>query len=611
MVSHVQPTILNVDDNEACRYAVTRLLQKQNFSVKEASSGTEALRIAAEEQPDLVLLDINLPDMNGFEVCRRLKSEAVTSQIPVLHITASYPSGSDVARGLDCGADSYLVEPVDPEVLRATINALLRARRAEEEANTRAREWQATFDAITDGVALVDLDGRIQRCNQGLGRIVGRTHEKLLGADFQSLFPCSQPLPHMTGMVKREVVEVAHESRLLMLSLDPKFDAAGHLAGAVLIARDVTERRQLEEQFREVQKFETIGTLAAGVAHDFNNLLTSVMGNASLVLSDLPGDSEHREKLADVVHAAERAADLTRQLLAYSGKGRHYMQKMDLSASIRNIQHLVEACVPKKVDLQVRLASHLPRINADASQIQQVLLNLVSNSAEAIGENTGTIEIRTGLDASGSVYLEVNDSGCGIDAETKSRMFDPFFTTKFTGRGLGLSAVAGIARGHHAGIQVTSAPGQGCLFRLAFPAVEEVTPPKLRPARETSGQTILVVDDEELVRRIAQASLEVRGYRVISASNGREAIAKVRRHPEIGLVLLDLTRPVMSGAEAIDLILAERPSLQVIVSTGYDRTEAVARFSDKRVAGYLQKPYTSRDLAERVRALLPARTQRA
>ncbi len=602
-----RPTILNVDDNDICRYAVTRVLERHNFSVREAGSGTEALRMAAEELPDLVLLDINLPDINGFEVCRRLKSAVATSQIPVLHITASYPNGSDRARGLDAGADSYLVEPVEPDVLLATINSILRARRAEEAARAMAREWQATFDCISDGVALVDAEGRIQQCNDSLARIAVRARSEILGSFCQQLFGDIPADDHLfvraSETRRRETMEIEHNARQLVLTVDPRLDADGRMNGAVLIARDMTEQRQLEEQFRESQKLETVGTLAAGVAHDFNNLLTSIMGNASLVVSDLPPDSPHHDKLNDVVNAGERAADLTRQLLAYSGKGRHHMQKVDLSALIRNVQHLIEASVPKKIDLKFRLASRLPWINADPNQVQQIIVNLVSNATEAIEDASGAIELRTGMDGDASIYLEVCDTGCGMAPEVKARMFDPFFTTKFTGRGLGLAAVAGIVRGHNATIQVNSALGQGSTLRISFPAADEVARPL--PARAVSGATVLVVDDEEMVRRIAQASLEVRGYRVLLAANGREAIEMARRHPEIGLVLLDLTMPVMGGEEAIDQIVASNPNIQVIVSTGYDHRQALAKFKQKRVSGYLQKPYTSRQLAERVRELLP------
>jgi two-component system, cell cycle sensor histidine kinase and response regulator CckA len=273
---------------------------------------------------------------------------------------------------------------------------------------------------------------------------------------------------------------------------------------------------------------------------------------------------------------------------------------------VRRIEGLAGSAAPKKVAVRFELAKNLPRIEADANQVQQLILNLVTNSAEAIGEESGVITIRTAAGPSNTVVLEVCDTGCGMDGETRSRIFDPFFTTKFTGRGLGLAAVAGIVRGHKADIEVITAPGQGTTFRVAFPGAEPALVAPL-PSSATSGDTVLVVDDEDMVRRIAKASLEIRGYRVVMADNGLEAIREVKQNPSIGVVLLDLTMPVMGGEEAIDEILAERPGIKVIVSTGYDHREAIARFQRKAVAGYLQKPYTSRQLADKIQAVLTPR----
>ncbi len=608
MSPQMKPVILNVDDNDLCRYAVTRILEHHDFRVIEAVGGVEALRLAAAEKPDLILLDVNLPDINGFEVCRQLKAEVVTARIPVLHITASFVKGPDMARGLESGAESYLTEPVEPEVLVATINSALRARRAEEASREMAREWQSTFDAINDGVAVLDLEGNIQRCNRSFARLLGRAAEELGGAHCPDLWrgvaPDKLPFLRMLDSLRRETEEVEYEGKLLALTVDPVLDPAGAPTGAVCIVSDITETRRLEEQFRESQKFETIGTLAAGVAHDYNNLLTSIMGNASLALYDESTGPAVRERLQEVVRASQRAADLTKQLLAYAGKARHYMQRTELSTLVREMEKLIEAAVPKKVKLELRLAASLPQINADPTQIQQLVLNLVSNAAEAIGEDSGDITVVTGREQDGNVYLEVRDTGCGMDGETKARMFDPFFTTKFTGRGLGLAAVAGIARAHKASIQVTSAPGEGAVLRVVFPAIEAPQPVQPAAAESSGPVTVLVVDDEEMVRRLAKAALEMRGYKVLLAANGLEGIRQAKEHPEIGLVLLDLTMPVMGGEEAVGQILTSRPGVKVIVSTGYDSRLASARFQHAQVATYLQKPYTSRQLTEKVAKVL-------
>lgn len=605
----MQQTILNVDDDHGCRYAITRMLERGNFVVREATNGAEAVRIAREEKPDLVLLDIHLPDINGTEVCRILKAEPATARIPILHITSSQASSAEMARGLDNGAEGYLTEPIEPEVLIATIRTVLRSRGFEEAARSMAVEWQSTFDAISDGVAVVGLDGKIQRFNATMSRLLGRSFEELADSVCYQLWGAlpadKQPFFRALRTRRRESIELEYDGRLLNVTVDPILNEGGDPAGAVHIVSDISEKRRLEEQFRESQKFETIGTLAAGVAHDFNNLLTSIMGNASLILCELPDNSPIRGKLSDVVAASERAAHLTRQLLAYSGKGRHMMQPLDLTALVERTRELLEAGLPKKVKLELNLAHDLPRAEADGTQLQQVLLNLVSNAAEAIGEESGVITVATGA-SDGQVYLEVRDTGCGMDAETRARIFDPFFTTKFTGRGLGLAAVAGIVRGHRATIHVSSAPGHGSAFRVLFPAEPAARKLAAADSPMTGSGTVLVVDDEEMVRRIAQATLEIRGYKVLLANNGLDAINQARRHPEISLVLLDLTMPVMGGEEAIDRILEARPGVKVVVSTGFDQREAFARFNRKQVAAFLQKPYTSRQLGEKIDAILAA-----
>ena len=478
-------------------------------------------------------------------------------------------------------------------------------------ARTMAIEWRATLDAVGDGLAVVDVEGRIQRFNVGLSRLLSQPESELAGMQCERLWgnlPAEkQPFRRALANRRRESIELEYDDKLLVVTVDPMFDAAGNLIGAVHIVRDLTAQRRLEEQFRESQKFETIGTLAAGVAHDFNNLLTSIMGNASLVMDSLTGAHPSREKLEDVVRAGQRAAELTHQLLAYSGKGRHFMQRVELSGLVERVQTLIEATVPKKVHLEMRLHRGLPLIEADPNQVQQVVLNLVSNAAEAVGEGTGAIVVSTGTDGSRYVYLEVHDTGCGMDTLTKMRIFDPFFTTKFTGRGLGLAAVAGIARSHKANIQVNSTPGKGSTFRISFPAEESAEPAGTEPEsrrKATAGATVLVVDDEEMVRRIAQAALESRGYRVRVATDGRDAVNLARQYADIVVVLLDLTMPVMNGEEALDEILAARPGARVIVSTGYERRDAIALFGRKRVAAYLQKPYTSRQIVDKVDSVL-------
>ncbi len=607
-----KPLVLNVDNDEACRYAVTRLLERNNFAVKEAACGADALRLAVSERPDVILLDINLPDSAGFDVCCKLKSNPVTARIPVLHRAASLAQTPDIAQGRNPGAETLLTEQVESEVLVAAINSVLSARRAEQEAQKLAREWQATFEAIRDGVAVTDLDGRVLRANEEFASLIGRPASQVAGSrlsDFwPNLTPEQAPFTRMPGSQRRESIELELGAKVLSLRADPVLNEAGEPSGAVWLATDVTESRRVEDEFREGQKLETIGTLAAGVAHDFNNLLTSIMGNASLALGGDADPAVSQQRLEEIVHAGQRAADLTKQLLAYAGKARPQVQAICLSELVQQTEKLIEAAIPKKVALEFRTAVRLPAVLADANQIRQLLLNLVANSVEAIGDAPGTILIQTGPAAPAGVYLEVRDDGCGMDSETRARMFDPFFTTKFTGRGLGLAAVAGIARTHGARIEVHSAPAKGSSVQVIFPAV--ALPQPVAPQAASTGRagrvTVLVVDDEEIVRRVAVAALEMRGYAVLTAPDGREAIRFAREHPEIGVVLLDLTMPVMGGEEAIGEILLALPQAKVIVSTGYDSATASARFKAEQVAAFMQKPYTARQLIEKITVALKA-----
>jgi two-component system, cell cycle sensor histidine kinase and response regulator CckA len=399
----------------------------------------------------------------------------------------------------------------------------------------------------------------------------------------------------------------------------------GKLTSVLSQVMDVTARKRSEEKLRQAQKLESIGLLAGGVAHDFNNLLVGVIGNASLAKDILPPDHPAADLLGAVLSTGEQAAHLTRQMLAYSGKGKFVVEPLNLSALIPEMSGLVRPSIPKKIVLQVELDHDLPPVEADRGQMQQVFMNLVLNAAEAIGSHEGLIMVRTGvqevderytrrnpdvaaLPPGRYVYLEVRDNGCGMDEATKARIFDPFFSTKFTGRGLGLAAVSGIIRGHRAAIMVSSAPGKGSSFTVLFPAaVRAAAEPAAQariPALQGAG-TILVVDDEQVVREMAKRSLERHGYTVLLADSGLAAIDLFRRHPgEIALVVLDLSMPNMNGEEALPELRKIRPDVKVVVSSGYSESEAMTVFQGQRVSGFMQKPYTSRGIAEKVQACL-------
>jgi len=409
-----------------------------------------------------------------------------------------------------------------------------------------------------------------------------------------------------------------------MLSRGRPFYSGDQAVSFAGITMDITSRKQLEEKMRQAQKLESLGILAGGIAHDFNNLLVGILGNASVLMEETPPDSPLRILVQNLIQASERAAHLTRQMLAYSGKGRFVVERLDLALQVQQILALIDASVPKSVKVSLNFARDLPPIEGDAGQIQQLIMNLVINGAEAIGPGGGTVTVSTTLREIGPDYvrdnlagdsippgsylvLEVHDDGIGMDGATQARIFDPFFTTKFTGRGLGLAAVQGIVRGHHGALTVYSVPGEGTAFKVFLPAAREQAPviATSSPSGEFHGTgTILIVDDEEMIQRTLKTALERYGYTVVSAGGGREAVHVLEQMQDaIALVLLDMTMPDMSGEDTFQALLAIRVDVPIIATSGYNEMEAMRRFGDG-LSGFIQKPYTPRKLAEKINSVL-------
>jgi two-component system cell cycle sensor histidine kinase/response regulator CckA len=402
---------------------------------------------------------------------------------------------------------------------------------------------------------------------------------------------------------------------------------AGNVSGCIGTVADISDRkraeeenRKLEAQVQHAQRLQSLGIFAGGLAHDFNNLLTIILGNARMALLDLPPGSAAVENLAEIEIASSRAAELTGQMLAYSGKGRFTLHAVNLSRLAEEIANLLQTVIPKKTAIQFNLESALPAVEADPAQIRQIVMNLITNAAEAIGEEGGVVRVSTGvMDADRTylagtycddhlpegryVYLEVRDTGCGMTSETQGKIFDPFFTTKFTGRGLGLAAVLGIVRAHHGALKVSSQPGVGSTFRLLFPGTdkpEEVRAEDPAGVRVQPGRgTILVVDDEPGMRNLARAILEHSGFTVLTACDGGDAVRVFRRHAgEVSAIVLDLTMPVMNGEEAAAEIRRIRTDVPIILSSGYGEHDVARRVAGQGLAGFLKKPYEPAELTE-------------
>ncbi len=406
-------------------------------------------------------------------------------------------------------------------------------------------------------------------------------------------------------------------------------EATGAITGVLGFSIDVSERDRAEKeraslqaQLLQVQKLESLGLLAGGIAHDFNNILTAILGGAATARLALPPESLAHADLDIVITAAQRAADLTRQMLAYSGKGRFEIRPIDVSRLVKEIANLLETTISKKVQMRLELADGLPAVEADVAQVQQVLMNLVINGAEAIGDERGTVLVTTGAQdideqyaqhlfasefkTGRYVFIEVHDTGAGMDDETRAKIFDPFFTTKFTGRGLGLAAVLGIVRGHGGAIKVYSSPGRGSTFKVFFPASSREPLEVASKAPSFRGEGLaLLVDDDAGVRGASRRMFELMGFRVLEATNGRQGADIFERHArEVRVVLLDMTMPEMGGEETFRELRRVRAEVSVILTSGYNEIEATRRFTSKGLAGFLQKPFTPDELAVKLAAAL-------
>jgi PAS domain S-box-containing protein len=526
---------------------------------------------------------------------------------------------------------------------------------AQHQAVEALRESEQRFRDIVrslgDWVWEVDRAGRLTYSSPQVEALLGFPAEEMLGrSPWDTCFPEERRsllagqnamLRHPAPFRDREIWHRHRDGGKVCLSVSgvPVFDGGGALRGYRGVVHDVTERKREEEEHRRLEaeveqarRVESLGVLAGGIAHDFNNLLTAILGNAELALGELP-EGGARELVSQIQAAGQHAAELTRQMLAYAGRGHLTTTRVDLTTAVREMAQLLGASLPKKVTLELELADGLPAVEADPAQLRQVVMNLVINAADAIGDGEGRIAVRTLGSSSPDPFaadfslgkleggravacVEIADSGAGIPPETLAKIFDPFFTTKFTGRGLGLAAVQGIVLRHGGTVAVRTAAGSGSVFRICFPALAPATAPPgaaaaaapasppAQGARWRSSGTVLLVDDEEPVRRMATRMLKAFGFEVLEAVDGRAAVAVAAAHPGLRAVLLDLTMPHLDGRETFRELRRLRADLPVVLCSGYDVLESADRFSGMDFSGFLQKPYRLDDLVRVLRRAL-------
>ena len=517
-----------------------------------------------------------------------------------------------------------------------------------EQATRELRESEERFRSLVetthDFIWEVDQNGVYTYVSPKCMDLLGFRPEEMLGKNKLDLIArneatqvgklFNQKLADRLPIIGLENKNIHKDGHTVILDTNglPFFDGKGNLLGYRGIDREITNRRRLEEerqrlhvQIQHSQKLESLGVLAGGIAHDFNNLLMGVLGNASLTLKSLSNPIEAKQYIEKIEKAAQQAAKLTNQMLAYSGKGKFVIQPVNLSELVEEMTQLLKVSISKNVSIRYNFSPDLPDIEADVSQISQVIMNLIVNASESIGNKVGVISVRTNImkvddtylietffgdnvPEGEYVFLEVSDNGIGMDKATQEKIFDPFFTTKFKGHGLGMAAVLGIVRGHKGAIKVYSELGQGTTIKVLFPAEKAVKPKKI--PRETTnqtelaGKTVLVVDDEQTVREVIRDMLKNRDMKVIEAANGREGIEIYREHGDtIFLVLLDTTMPEMNGEEVFKQLRQMNPDVKVILISGYNQQDATSFFVGKGLAGFIQKPFTLEKLMEKLNEL--------
>lgn len=587
--------------------------------------------------------EIGVQDLgfSGVEIAVPVEGEILRSRggAPLgegrrFELARSHPLGTLVAWGAPDAECWAMLDTLLPWLALAVDNALHfeEQRRANAALGASEARWRALVENLPDVVLTIDPDFRITHVNR---TDFGFSLEDLLGVDVFTHIPEPNDLRPQLEQVFVDGQTRGADGAWIGRDGQKRWMAwriggivqEGRITAAVLLLRDETERwrarkerRALENRMLQAQKLDSLGVLAGGIAHDFNNLLMGITANAELASLQLPPDHPARRFVDRIETAGARAGELTRQMLTYAGRRSVQPEPIDLTRLVGELSELLRSAVPRQVELHLELASNLPWIEGDPAQVQQVLMNVLTNAADAVGAHGGRVAVRTtravpdAADLRDNVLndppptgecavIEVQDDGCGMDGETRRRIFDPFFSTKDPGRGLGLSAVLGIVRAHHGALVVRSTPGEGSTFRVIFPAAESIAraatppPPTDRPL---VGRRLLVVEDESLVRQAACDLLGHHGAQVLAARDGLEGVRIFEENADIDLVLLDLTMPGLHGEQVFEAMRATRPDVPIVLTSGYDARDAVRVLERRGLAGFIRKPFESRRLVEAV-----------
>jgi PAS domain S-box-containing protein len=640
--------LLIVDDNVATRYALRRRMERQGFCVLEAGTGTDGLAMIAEQIPDALILDVNLPDMSGFDIVRQLRAEPRTALLPVVHVSAASIQTGDIITGLEAGADAYLVHPVDPDVLLATLRTLLRVRDTEFALRDSENRFREIFVNVSAPIAVMDGELSVHECNHAFARLIaqGAATSTLAGrfSDDQdhAISGLRQALKAeerwkgtLTMRVQGELRETEWQVspyRVPGLSLVFVEDVTEHRRREEShrqqldsvnsqLAQKVAEHARTEAQLLQAQKMDAIGKLTGGIAHDFNNLLTGIVTGLELI-KKRTADARPEKVLAyadAALASAKSAAALTHRLLAFARQQPLDTRPTDVNRHVRSLEDLLSRTIGKRIALTLELASRGAVAMVDAGQLESAVLNLAINARDAL-PNGGNVWISTfeaysqgnsRLADGPYIALTVRDDGVGIEHQLIDKVFDPFFTTKPLGEGtgLGLSTIYGFARQSRGDVQIRSVIGHGTEVTLMLPAATDRTadePQPVKPAELGAGEHVLIVEDTESVRMFVNEVLTDAGYRCTQAGDVKTALAMLENDSSVDLLLTDVGMPLMNGRELAQKMRGWRPDVPVLFMTGYAENAVNRQDFLGEGMDMIIKPFQMVELLDKVRAVLDA-----
>ena len=637
MLTHI-PTILVVDDTPE-NVLVLKGILADLYRIKVATNGIKALEIAESARPDIILLDIMMPGMDGYEVCRLLKQNDATRDIPVIFITALNESVNE-EMGFDAGCVDYITKPISPSITLARVKTHLELRRAarvlaREQALAAQKESLDNLTLMANSIpaliAHVDTRQRYLYVNKAYAQWVGHSEEDIIGRHISEIMPedtyrfsaqqCERVLSGHPCFLERTVV-VEGKERIHYVSFVPQFNDKGDVRAYFALVTDLTELRHITEQLRHAQKMDAMGQLAAGVAHDFNNILSVISGYCQLIKFNMDADDPHRPDLEQVIDAAERAAHLTETLLSFSRKEPPILQPIDLNPLFCHAEKYIRRIIGDDIQVRVSPCEQSLTVLADSGQIDQILLNLAANARDAMPAG-GTLSLSLGLEDM-DIYtahlrdcrpgryavIAISDNGLGIDGDTLKHIFEPFFTTKPAGKGtgLGLTIVYGIVKQHNGFISVSSESGSGTRFEIRIPLheLESNRTVVVQSAVPCGGhETILVADDDATISSILSQTLSKFGYTLLMASNGLDAVALFEQQGHrIDLVILDVLMPVMNGKEAAQRIKQLREDIKILFISGYTPDIIRNRGAIEAQDEIFMKPIRPVQFLEKIRQLL-------